>query len=852
MIPRRSPRHAGFTALCLLPLAALALPGCGAFDETTNPVPKSASPAADIDLLVDDFGVTHVYAKTDTDAFFGAGYAVAKDRLFQMELARRGALGTKAELFGEKALTGDLAARTINFKKLGDAAFVALQQTRPEEAALVEAWARGVNKRIDEIKSGDAPRPYGLGAEELNFIPDPWTPAHTFAVGKVLAFGLSDTLEADILTTALQRFGGDAIKNLPYLMSTYPTYITTTTPAGVMPAGAPPQPALPRSPLPPSSAWSRPPGLFPAFASNNWAVSGKHTKNQKPLIAGDPHQPLTSPSRFWPVHVNSADAGGTLDVIGFLFVGTPMVELGHNAHIGWTATTNFADTMDIWDVAVAADKTSIQLGGQARPIEVRAETIHVRKSDAPVGMNDDRTFSIREVPGFGVLLPDEMLPIPASYLVQGSILFNWTGLSTTNESSAYLALSRAKDLDAFEAAVDLLDVGAVNFVAADANGIAYRSHAIIPDRGDPASHPMPWHVLSGDDAASLWTRGNLPPDKLPHLRDPERGFIITANNDPFGFTADGNVENDPYYYGAFYDSGFRAHRIEEALTELLQGGAKLDRADIEALQGDVHSPMADTLLPHLADAIGAIDTDAALAEFKGRADLQELAARLGTWDRRFDRAKAEPVIFYALEWFAAKRLLEGPMTAQLFNAIAGAASGSFLAANLRNVLEKRFTSADQLTPSGPRALLLAALSDTAAWLTQSFGGTTAKFTLADVQKGEFTSDFGGKFDSSKVSVGGSFDTINVAAAPFFINGAPSAGFTSIAGSLYRMVIGFAADGTPEATLDFARGVSGEPSDPHFADQQESWLLAAHKPLPFRRADVDARTTEKLVTRDGSR
>ncbi len=209
-----------------------------------------------------------------------------------------------------------------------------------------------------------------------------------------------------------------------------------------------------------------------------------------------------------------------------------------------------------------------------------------------------------------------MLPLPKAFLANGSLLFNWTGLQTTNEFSAYVGLDRAATLDAFEAAVDLVEVGASNFIAADASGIDYRSHARIPDRGDPASHPMPWHALSGDDPASLWTRGDLPLSKLPHLRDPERGFLVTANNDPFGFTADGSVENDPYYYGTYYEGGFRAHRIEEALSALIEGGAKVDRADMEALQGDVHSPMADTLLPHLADAIQAVDMDPALAEYK--------------------------------------------------------------------------------------------------------------------------------------------------------------------------------------------------------------------------------------------
>ncbi len=146
------PRHSFFPPVLLLPLTAMALAGCGG-DETLNPVPT----AADIELVVDDLGITHVYAKSDTDALFGAGYAMAEDRLFQMEVTRRSALGTSAELFGEAALKQDITARTVNFKKLGEASFAAFQKDRPEEAALIEAWTKGVNYRIDEIARGEAP-----------------------------------------------------------------------------------------------------------------------------------------------------------------------------------------------------------------------------------------------------------------------------------------------------------------------------------------------------------------------------------------------------------------------------------------------------------------------------------------------------------------------------------------------------------------------------------------------------------------------------------------------------------------------------------------------------------------------
>lgn len=80
----------------------------------------------------------------------------------------------------------------------------------------------------------------------------------------------------------------------------------------------------------------------------------------------------------------------------------------------------------------------------------------------------------------------------------------------------------------------------VNLIAADQKNIRYRVYAQIPDRG--TAHTMgvqPWKLMSGTDPRAMWTGKFLSDDKLPSARDPERGYLSTANNEPFGFTADG-------------------------------------------------------------------------------------------------------------------------------------------------------------------------------------------------------------------------------------------------------------------------------------------------------------------------
>src|SRR5579885_2838962 len=76
-------------------------------------------PSAPVELIRDNLGITHVRARTDRDAMYGAGYAMARDRLFQMELTRRQAQGRLAEIFGSDSITDDIGARTFNFMRLG-------------------------------------------------------------------------------------------------------------------------------------------------------------------------------------------------------------------------------------------------------------------------------------------------------------------------------------------------------------------------------------------------------------------------------------------------------------------------------------------------------------------------------------------------------------------------------------------------------------------------------------------------------------------------------------------------------------------------------------------------------------
>jgi len=644
------------------------------------------APDRPVEVVRDELGFTHIYAKSDRDALFAAGYAQARDRLLQMEIVRRQAYGRLAELVGAEGLRTDRASRTMNFARWGRADAERARAERPEEVRLLDAWANGVNRRIAELTIGLEPWPPGFDG----FRPTPWSADDVYVVGKLFTFGLSSTLDNDVLASVVLRVVPGLAQKVPLLKPAYDTFILESS-GGTVPSSEGPLSTASAPPARPGkiplddnvrralAGW-RPvfddPWMSPMWASsgsNNWAVSGRFTDSGKPYVVGDPHQPVTQPNRLWPVHLSTMEAGGTFDTIGFTFGGTPFVELGHTRTLGWTATTNFADVMDLWDVEAVGDTDAIRLGGETRTVVRREERIRVRRPDARYGDADEELFVVRDVPGFGVLLPEEILPVPKYLIADGEILFDWTGFSAGQEAGVWLALDRARTVDDFERAIDLVGTGAQNFTAADANEISYRVHGDVPDRGPPSARPMPWHIQDGGDPATLWTRGLLGAERMPRLREPPRGILFSANNDPFGFTEDGVVENDPFYWGGFYAQGFRARRLEERLGALLdrvaQGGAKVSRADLEDVQHDRHSLLADRLLPALAEAIAKLDRDPALATYAGRADLVELAGRLARWDRRWTRDSHAAALFLGFSWFAARRAIAETSTAQLFDQI---------------------------------------------------------------------------------------------------------------------------------------------------------------------------------------
>src|SRR5690606_19055549 len=231
--------------------------------------------------------------------------------------------------------------------------------------------------------------------------------------------------------------------------------------------------------------------------------------------------------------------------------------------------------------------------------------------------------------------------------------------------------------------------------------------------------------------------------QLPRSRLESRGWIATANNDPWGFTFDGDVTNDPFYYGYFFAAGHRAKRLHDEFERLTgQGDVTVD--DMIKLQLDTHSPMSDVLLPVIAEAVGQIDSNGELAEFVGNADIPALAQVLADWDRNMDRDSPGALVWHVwlhnMAWAAVQDDFAFLYTLVL------AEEPPFVIKIPALALLGEYQG-QGLTEQSPEWVIVEGLRRTAEWFTGSYGSVDPSgYRWGDMHGTRFENPFGALFD----------------------------------------------------------------------------------------------------------
>ena len=603
------------------PLIAIAfVPVMGQAQETTSlDIPDLEEP---VEILVDRWGISHIYAQTEHDLFVAQGWNAARDRLFQLELWRRQATGTVAEILGPRELQRDIGTRLFKFRRDLEQE---LGHYHDDGVAIINAYVDGINAYIERTEQD--PSLLTIEFELLGITPGRWTPEVVISrhqgllgnIGTELATGRRVARLGAATVKSLATFGpGDPLLDLDPaidraalsedILGIYNSFRSRVRflPEDIVDDRRADSDAF---------AWLEQAAAAASRAiaydaaqdvgSNNWVVGASRSASGYPMMANDPHRTHAAPSlRYW-VHL----VGPGWDVIGGGEPSLPGVSIGHNQYGAWGLTVFSTDGEDLYVYDTnPANPNEYRYRGEWVPMTLVSEQIPV-KGQAP------HTAELKYTQHGPVVFEDRERNL--AYAVRAA----WMEVG----GAPYLAslrMDQATTWEEFRAACNYSNIPGENMVWADRSGtIGWQAVGIAPVRRNWSGLvPVP------GDGRYEWD-GYLPITSKPHLVNPNNGYFATANNDLIprdypDMDAIGFTWSDPY----------RWLRI----VEVLGSGTRFSMADMMRLQTDELSVPARQLVPMLDDLTTT-----------GAAEVARL--RLLDWDFVLDKRSVEAGIYVAWE-----------------------------------------------------------------------------------------------------------------------------------------------------------------------------------------------------------
>lgn len=791
---------------CFAIVVALARGSAQAGDAAMIPAASARIGAlsARVEVIFDLYAVPHVYASSAEDAYRALGWLHASDRLWQMELLRRRASGTLAELIGLTALASDELVRRLGIRRTAEEA-LATGLVGDEVPRSLAAYAEGVNAKLVDL--GEEGLPAELRA--LGVVPAPWTPADSAAFSKYMGWDQSGT-DSDLwLGMMVEKLGADTVAELWPLDRPYER--TTIPEDGPIAAGAAPRAtagggvnsadvAALAARSGPHLAAREARALIEqlaaaarddsggAYGSNNWVVSGARTQRGKPVLANDPHLGLTIPSLWYTVHLSAPG----FHVAGVTFPGQPFVTIGHNDRMAWGFTNMQADAVDYFvETPNPANSKQYRYRGEWKDFETRVETIAVRGA-APSQLVVRSTLHGPVLEAGGKL-----------------VALAWTGLRPTRELLGIARLNRARNMSEFLDAMRVLDTPPLNVAYADVDGhIAMAPWGDLPIRARGLGR-VPVDGASGDFD---WT-GLIPREEMPLSIDPQRGWLASANGRPA-------PAGYPHHLGWMWDPSYRTRRIHA----LLGGAAHFGLKDMQRFQLDAHDVAAEVFTPVFLEAMLSVSP-------LGPAEADALDAIRG-WNFEFTTDTIAGTIWS--RWFERYRHAVWDDEWSSRGIVQPGGSWGYTGDNER---EPALEVLEQMTRENPRSiwfddrttpqretrdeLVVASFRSAIAELRSELGADTRQWTWGRVNRLALEA----LSRDPRAARGGA----ELRGGPFTLSPGGKGGPVS-AGASWRQVVDLGALG--ESVGVYPGGESGDPASAHYDDQLGLWVAGAYAPLHF--------------------
>lgn len=735
----------------------------------------------------DEHLIPHIFAQNNTDLYKAQGYVTAKHRLWQLEFQTHATAGRLSEIIGESAINYDREQRRMGMVYGAELNLEKIKQD-PEILSYLEAYSEGVNSYINSLDPKSLPVEYKL----LDYKPEPWTIKKTALLLMYMTKMLASRDHDLEYTNALRLFGKERFDML------YPDFFDTIDP--IIPKDTDwsfidlKQTETPAGDLPLDSISETIEKPHPNNGSNNWAISGSKSTSGNPMLANDPHLSLNLPSIWYVMQLATPEHSS----MGATLPGALGIISGFNSDISWGVTNATRDLLD-WYKIEFKDETRAQYkhDNQWKNTTARIEEIKVKGAQTIID----------------TVMYTHHGPVSYDHNFKGDselsgYAMKWIGHIGGNTQRTFLELNKGKNYDDYRAALTHFVAPAQNFVFASREGdIALWIQGLIPNKWEGQGK----FLLNGSNPEHDW-QSFIPQQFNPHIKNPERGFVSSANQHPVD-------ESYPFYV---FNDGYDTYR-SRVINNFFRSKEQFSIADFKALQTNTFNLKASELLPYIfetMDVSGLTTEEKAIydqiRDWDFYSDIDDLAPSIWVnwWSKIYNSVWDE----YDVE----KVALDRPFTYQTIEMLTNHPTDDFM--DMVDTPEKE-TAQD---------LFLKTFKATAKEMTDW------KAKHGDYNYKAYKATYVGHllralpaFSRFNLPIGGDGNTVNA--------------MTKNHGPSWRMIVEMSTP--PKALGIYPGGQSGNPGSPYYDNFIDDWAIGKYHELlfmPNATATSQVMTTQTLV------
>ncbi len=732
------------------------------------------------EIIRDDAGIPHIFARNDIDAYFSLGYAVAQDRLWQMEVLRLIAYGKASEILGDKYSKLDKTIRILQIPQRANDIYekVLLRNNEEHYIKSMRSYLNGINTYLDQIKN-DLPIEFRI----LHYKPKLFRLQDMYTINGLIRYAM--TYDKLYIIQMIEKHGVEkASEILPLLKNMNSEEVYNLSDECSI-----------------DISWKRKGDLLldsiiPSLIGNTFAISGKKTDSSSPLLFNNIITSDIIPNIFYEAHIATPQQ----NFYGFFLPLSPFGYVGHNENISWGITNLMVDDTDYYiETLHPNNPNSYKYDGEWKQMDIQRERIEISNKK-----EDEAFFSLTTLNGvvLSLLNCDKAISFKWGYY-DDSFIVKENGLRDDWFKTFYI-LNHSENYKQFREGLSYYWGAAIDIAYADSFGNIVSNFAgQIPKREE---NSKPYMFLDNSDSINKWI-GYFDFYELPSNINPERNYIIHSNSYPIDF------HNMEYYTSFFYYKNFRYDRVEELLTN----HETLNLSDFQKIYEDPIDPVAKKFLPIILKL---------LKEDKSYSYTQEdyqMIDILDDWDYKIDIDGNESIVFNELYYQLIVNTLKDDLGNNDLNIYL---QDDLLYTNFSNLIENPdsewFDNKNTLTIENLELVLKKSLTNSHESIKSKYGNNLDKWEWGNTHKIKFKHFLSDIFpynlilNSKEVPLNSSFESINKSS--YNINSLYMAKHISGVKFIGNM------QNTRISLFSMAIGNSGHFHNENYLDQMDDWFI----------------------------